>query len=56
MVSTYLVVYLVGFLVALFVFVDKGDLYDGGKALATLFLSAIWPIAFAGTLLRKLLR
>ena len=54
--STYLVVYLVGFLVALFVFVDKEDLYDGGKALATLSLSAIWPIVFAGALLRKLLR
>ena len=54
--STYLVIYLVGLPVALLVFVDKEDLYDGEKVLATLFLSAIWPIVFAGALLRKLLR
>ena len=54
--STYLVIYIVGLSVALFVFVDKEDLYYVIKALATLSLSAIWPIAFAGALLRKLLR
>lgn len=54
--STYLVIYLIGFSVALIVFVDKEDMYDGGKAIATLFLSAIWPIAFVGVLFRKLLR